>query len=595
MAAYREPELSLAKFIILDPNLKSENGHHREWDSAIATAAADAGREVVVYAHRSARIPPDTRYTLIPHFSRTTYAKRSSDPVSGLSDDCTYFSALVASELAALPRETFANGDIVLVPTVNEKHLSGFVSWMKSFDADAAPAFFVHLMLPSGISVAADGTVTVAEPERALAYRMAFREADDAGPNIRFFAGGKQVAAQYSVLAERAVEPLAVPLRPVPTARESARGRRHVLLFAGDAKREKGFDQLPMLVPLVCRDHPDWDFTVHANAYGPQSKDLAPDFEALAAARDRHRNFRLVTGWLDSETYRDLFDADCALFAYSDFYASKSSGVLWECISLGIPVVVPDGGWLARECAEWGAGYVTYPARTVENMRAALSRVWDSLPALLQKSEQAAARWRDANGAAATVRQLEAAAGSPTRHGDTASPREKAREFNRCPLQATVGGCAVAAAGCATNEYLNREKLRHFDISIFGAVLGAAEPWPHVRFQFVLAPQGRILRFRLSQDWPRMFGHSPAHGEDKKGPFIALRDDSSLAESLVSWRAARDRQALQVVAALLPAAVEAAARREHCSPAEARTWAGAATAMSERLLALLASEDAPMG
>ncbi len=581
------------KFFILDPNLKDANGHHREWDLSVALAAADAGYELRLYGHRNAGIQHDDRIVTVPYFSHTTYSRRSTDSISGVHDDCEYFNALLAGELGGLSKDLFAPHDIVFVPTLSEKHILGFIAWMKSFDPTTAPAFFIHLMLPSGISVDTSGGVAVVDSYRALLYRLAFRKAAEEGPEIRFFAGGTQVAAQYSVLAGYPIEPLSIPLRPVRDKTGVTSRRKTLLLYAGDAKPEKSFGLVPELVELLCREHADWDFVVHANAYGMHAAKFAETCQALSVAAERFTNFRLHTGWLSSEEYQAILGADCMLFTHRpDYYFSKSSGILWECISLGVPVVVPAGGWLERECSEWDNGFRTYSQCRVEAMHAALSAAGHELELLARKSGLAAQHYRSLSGGEATVRQLESALKSARPRSAAIAPVHLASmvQTTHHPISANANGDSASAEDAVLNDYHCGEKYRHLDVSLLQVAL-EKDAWTHLRFQLGLSPRGRFLRFRQGRGWPKTFGGCPSTGRDRQGPFIVLRDDPELDGAISLWRDVHDRRALKAVAALLPAAAIVAVRQERCSGKEAKTWTDAATAMSQRLISLVSSDS----
>ena len=169
-------------FIILDPNLTGAHGHHLGWDLAIASAAIAWGERVTIYANRSYGLGATSGVDFIPHFTRTTYERRSPDPFSAAYDDFEYFNATLAAELAALTRQLRPE-DIVLVPTTSEHHLLGYIRWMRSFPRAEAPDFAVLLMFPTGLTLEAD-EVKIIDPFRVLFYRLAFRKAEEEGPEI---------------------------------------------------------------------------------------------------------------------------------------------------------------------------------------------------------------------------------------------------------------------------------------------------------------------------------------------------------------------------------------------------------------------------
>jgi len=393
--------------IILDPNLDGEAGHHLAYDLAIAREAISRGESATIVANRRFPAAEAEGVRILPHFTETCYAIRHDDPVTGRFDDYRHFNDLLQAELATLPRGEFRATDCVLVPTVTETQLAGYIGWMKGFDPAEAPLFLIHLMMPSGLAVE-DGAARVEDPLRALFYRLADRAAQEAGAPVHLFASGGQHAAEYGALFGRAVEPHPLPLRPEPGPAPATPPRR-ALLFAGDARADKGIGLLPDLVPLLAEAHPDWRFVAHVNAaraWGP-ARAAAGALAGIAAGLPA---FDLAGGRLPPEDYLALLrGAGIALFPYDpELYRRKSSGVLWEAVSLGLPVIVPAGTWLAHEAAHWGAGHVTYAAQEPAAVAGAFAAALPRIGELRAASAAAAARYRAANGAAALLDQVAA-------------------------------------------------------------------------------------------------------------------------------------------------------------------------------------------
>ena len=392
--------------IILDPNLDGEGGHHLAYDLAIATAAAERGQEVRIVANRRFPARAAGGVPVLPHFAETCYAMRHDDPVTGRFDDFRHFNDTLLADLRALPAEGLRPEDCVLVPTVTETHLAGFVGWMKGFDPTRAPLFVVHLMMPSGVTIGPEGALVVEDAQRALFYRLAERAARGPGPAVHLFATGGQHAAEYGALFGRPVPAHPLPIRPEPLS-DAPAGAPAALLFAGDARLDKGIGLLPSLAPALTEAHPDWRFQAHVNTERAWGEAKAAG-EALMGLAGSLPNLSILGGWLTEADYRALLGgARLVLLPYDPALARrKSSGVLWEAISLGIPVVVPAGTWLEHEARHWGAGHVTYAAQSPEAIAAAMAEAIAALPALAARSAEAGARYRACNGAAALIDQL---------------------------------------------------------------------------------------------------------------------------------------------------------------------------------------------
>lgn len=381
---------------LLDPNLDHPNGHHLDWDLAIAKAAGAHGVRSVILAHRDYPASLAAGIEIRPWFTFTTYQAASTDPLTGRYDDFRLFNDRLAMDLAALPTDTFRAEDAILAPTLTERHLLGYAAWMKRFDPVHAPLFALHLMFPPG-------------PEEMvrLLYRLALREVDRPGPFIHIFGTGRERAAEFSELLGRSVPAHPLPLAPIRSTPRASGARPSCLLFLGDAKADKGIALLPAVAERLAGRHRDWDFGIHVN----EATAWADAQGVLADLRDiarHHPNIALRTEWLDRASYEGLLGAADALVCLHDpdAYARKSSGILWEAVSAGLPLVVPHGSWLEREAVAWCAGFVPSHRYDVAGFCEAFAELVERRGALADAARQAADRFRSDNGAERLVGQL---------------------------------------------------------------------------------------------------------------------------------------------------------------------------------------------
>ncbi len=567
-------------FIILDPNLVDDHGHHLRWDLAIAAAAVKAGHRATIVANRRFATNPSLGASILPHFSYTTYETRSADRFTAAHDDFEYFNGVLWAELAALPVTGFGPGDVVLVPTVSENQLLGYLGWMKSFAAGTAPRFVVHLMFPSGIRLEQE-SVEIIEPFRAQSYRLAFRKAATEGPEILFFGGGRQLAAEFSQLAAMRIAPHAIPLAPQPGAYVRERSKPVALLFAGDAKIDKGFLLVPQLAEALCARHPDWTFAIHANTAIGGAK-VRQAFGALQALARQHGNLTVHGGRLPEGDYHALLEsADCMIAPYDPAtYAGKSSGIVWECISLGIPLVVPRGTWLEKEAALWGAGCVAYQPCAIDAISEAFAEMTNGLAAFQEKSAAAARDYRPRNGADAVVRQI---------LDRTAAPPHAAEINERT---APEGATLARAEAVQLAQHFSGDRFRHLDIVAL-AVSAGPDSWPRLKFKLVRNAKGVLLEFRQGVGWPAMFHAWPSAESDRFGPVLRLVDDESLPAAIATWREPEDRKLLGALSALLPSLVRMAVGEAEFPSTEREGWISAAATMSEHLTAVLAATAEP--
>lgn len=573
-------------FHILDPNLAHDNGHQMEWDFAIASAIQHEGEAVRIFANKKFSQSLELNdVTIAPHFTHTTYETHSKDRFTSAYDDFHFFNDTLQRELSDLPRESFAPSDTVLAPTLSENHLLGYVNWMKSFDAAAVPLFVVHLMFPSGLSIETGGDPRVIDPLRALFYALAFRRAAEPGPRICFFGGGRQIAREYSALAGFSIGAHAIPLSPDRPKAERRAERPKALLYAGDMKLEKGMALLPELVERLCSAHSGWDFVVHANPSIGGGKAMK-SHKALRGLAERHANFQFHSGRLGREAYIELLaSADLMISTYNPAaYETKSSGVLWECISLGVPILVPDRTWLANEAREWNVGYGTYSPYSVDAICEAFANMCVGIASFRERSRIGSAEFRALNGPKVLVDQIRNLRAGQT---DAVAAQAANPPVNSPAIVVQEGDFTASAQEVKLADRFVGDRFRHLDISLLSALRGA-DSWPRIKFKFCLTPRGRNLEFRLGTGWPVVFQDWPSSEKDGFGPVLRLRDDNELGDATRRWTQDSDRRLLRLIAALLPEAVaQATTQSAAVGSPEAEVWRTEAEAMSRNLQAAL--------
>lgn len=189
------------------------------------------------------------------------------------------------------------------------------------------------------------------------------RQSPTGRSRLAFYSDTEPLADAWAALLGRSVRLLPIPVRldELAPAAVGRTGGGAVVLFAGDARPEKGFEDLPRVireVALATADPPRW--SVQANLNLPEGQghvvDAATELLALAGL-----GVDLVTEPLLYRDYtRRLHDADVVLLPYDGpAYERRSSGVLMEALLAGKPIVTVQGSWMADMVTRFGAGIVT--------------------------------------------------------------------------------------------------------------------------------------------------------------------------------------------------------------------------------------------
>jgi len=246
-------------------------------------------------------------------------------------------------------------GDVVFLPTLSETELLGLgraishcvpgdgIGWHVLFRRPPAPARPPY----------ADAT------DKMLAQlKKCFAAFDEAtrGRRIRFYTDTELLTRQYNQLGVARFDTLPIPVPESFTQRSDrlrAIDRVPTILYAGDARVEKGFQLLPALVADLYRA---------PTAEGPprfiiQSNFSVPGGEPTAVqARRELQSFadngvRLIDRPLPPDAYCAIFQAsDISLIPYDPLeYRARSSGVFAESVAAGLATVVPAGTWMAAQ------------------------------------------------------------------------------------------------------------------------------------------------------------------------------------------------------------------------------------------------------
>ena len=391
------------RLIILDPNLEHTHGHHALYDRTLANEAKQRGVDVSVIGNL--RFKPDAigGAPVYPLLESTSYRSFSDDPNFGRLENVQIGNRVVFDEMQELPKDFFRPDDLVLVHTVSHINIKALVDWIGTFPARGSPTFCICLMLPSGIEIVAGDKYRVVDLALASAYREAFIASKDL-PDLFFMATGHQHAREFSALAGFTIpaHPLITTFDETPPS-EVVQTER-ILLFAGDAKINKGLGLLPEIVRQVCPAYPSLQFHIHANpgpAWG-RAVEVVKELEALAP---HHSNLELKLSALSGGDYAELISSSAIIALPYDpvEYRLKSSGVVWESIASNSTLIVPAQTWLARECAHWQCAYESFAGNDAAAVSAAISRAISAGAAHVMQAREASRRFVAANGVKALV------------------------------------------------------------------------------------------------------------------------------------------------------------------------------------------------
>ena len=185
--------------------------------------------------------------------------------------------------------------------------------------------------------------------------------------HLHYFATTDELTEQFAAIGPGRVTTLGYPLDPAMgvVQRDGRGGEPLKIVFAGDARLEKGYQHLPAIVDALRPELTGGRARFVLQSNFPFRLPCRRWNRPLVAARDHlaqypRQHVDLLYEALKPTQYQSLIaQADIAILPYDPVhYHARCSGVLLEMLAAGVPVVVPAGGWMARQVEASGAGRV---------------------------------------------------------------------------------------------------------------------------------------------------------------------------------------------------------------------------------------------
>jgi glycosyltransferase involved in cell wall biosynthesis len=371
------------RLVIVDPNLKSLHGHYYGYASRIGHAAQALGVDPWTVASRAVTLaggPVPIVAGLSQNYWEELRPLDGEDPYVHLARSAQCF----ADELeAVLSRLTIDGRDVLFLPYANLAEVEGLTRiW---HDTGGQPPRIVLLfrrdLEEQGVD-ARVGTRTVAVLLRRAIAELTMRAGGD---RVRVFTDSDELTEDHADRLQVRVQTAPIPVdRQFSTVAGPRPPHPTVISYFGDARTEKGYHQLPALA----------DALAPALATGRvrlvlQSNFNLPGGEAgIPAAREAlgaHPNVELLLDPLDDHAYCGrMAESHLVLLPYhAERYVARTSGIHAEAIHAGVPVIVPDGTWMAEQIRRGHGAGLAYDPCQADGFVRAVERAIDRLPSLL--------------------------------------------------------------------------------------------------------------------------------------------------------------------------------------------------------------------
>jgi hypothetical protein len=372
---------------------------HPLWEpKLLVEELLDRGTVVRVAGHRSIKADQCPGAQVIPAFALHHEGVISRDVKWGPLEDFVVHNLDYQKGLNGLDPALFANA-LTLMLDVSDQQILGALRWFSRFEPSKQPKLVIVLQ----------GLFSWPKGNRGMElFQDVWRDCPSSlKEQIRVCSRSEMSADRHAeILGAR---PHILPSALGPTAKEVRQSRERVgppagplvVSFLAGARQERG-------ATLVR------DVVKQCAALGVQFLIQAVDaahrktgVDSLSVLRD-HPSVRFHEGQLARDEYNDWIAQSVVLLPYRpERYRSRQSGVYLEAKSLGAPVIVPAGTWMAEEVARLRNGLV-FEEYSVEAIVRCIAQAQKELPALRQRAMDCAAEHQREHGADRCVDAIEA-------------------------------------------------------------------------------------------------------------------------------------------------------------------------------------------
>lgn len=362
-----------SRIFLSDHLLKGIRGHHLGYNLALADASRRAGVSPVMLTHRDfdpalARgCPAHTIFHTDHRFDPPVWIANDQRLLAGLA---LWSSFRFGRDLKRLP--AMGSDDALFAQMLAPRHFLKWHEWFRRLKE--APVLFLHLGYAPEKFTAPE--IAKALRELTPSQRGRVFPVTDSEKLLPVF--GEILGTSVHYLPHIISYEI-----PTPTPRKE--GKPFVVFAPGNARREKGFQEVYRSVEWLAGSEGCGELAFQIQCHDP-------DASCAAILEEGPRSINGVE-WIprpltDEEYTRRLVSADVILLPYHlDQYARRTSGIFCEARVAGKPVITTRGSWAGDRVRREGGGWLV-EERDVRS----LSEVLRCVPAeFVQRSSEAVA------------------------------------------------------------------------------------------------------------------------------------------------------------------------------------------------------------
>lgn len=349
------------KIFLIDPGLINNVGHHADIDFKLLKALVDKNHEVTIFSNE--KITSD----LLIKFEK--YAKIIPLHKSFPYTDQQYFGELfhhqVQSHLIANELKQIPPADLYLFPSLFLDQFNALSSLPKSQKIIAA----MHLP-PSW-------------PRESVKniWQSAFAKTNRNRENLILGVFEPELYIEYEALLSKPNLPISI--FPIPFEGNKAispRNQMNSVAILGHQRSSKSLHLEDLIKGLI-----KLDFNIHIN-------DSSEKIKFLNNRINKIKSYGYVD---DLGKIIDLSDA--VILPYDkNFYRYNGSGIAWQSISSGVPIVAPAGTSISKMLSTYNNGILFYDTSS-ESILNAVIDMKSKFNAISNQSYEAMVKWRATN------------------------------------------------------------------------------------------------------------------------------------------------------------------------------------------------------
>jgi glycosyltransferase involved in cell wall biosynthesis len=385
------------RLIIVEPSGGRSNGPFFRLARAIRESSHNGHTEVIV---AGARVPvlrglEPADHELLDQAFEFAYWDILQDLNGDTWTSVCRYARCVARDLERLgQRLELTADDTVLFHTANIVEVLGATHWLASLPSDRLPGIRLLFHFPPE-QEANWLRLTDAEVQHAYALALALLT-ERAGDRLRILAQTVTLAQVLEKKLRQPVDPIGFPvparLRDASQPFPASPAR---LLYAGEARSDKGFNLLPAVADALDAELRAGRLTLVCQS---TMNELADDAIRRATAALKARpGVEVIDRFLPSPDYdRLVAGCDLVLLPYdAQRYRARLSAVFVDATCAGVLPIVPNHTWMSEQLSEgYGVG-ATFSTLTPKSIALAVRKSLRDIATLKQQARVASDRvWR---------------------------------------------------------------------------------------------------------------------------------------------------------------------------------------------------------